>query len=87
MPKQYTTRPRTCHAENSAWREGMQRVNDESGGMLAVDIVDERYGAGLLARAMLGDRQALVLNPGRGASRSTRHTGTPRQSAQNSLLN
>ena len=44
-----------------AWRDGMQRVNDESGGLLNVDIIDSRYGAELLAHAMLGDSEALAL--------------------------
>ena len=44
-----------------AWRDGMQRVNDECAGLLNVDIIDSRHGAELLAAGLLGDRESMML--------------------------
>ena len=43
---------------DAAWRDGVQSVNDESGGLLDVSIVDARSGIELIAEAVLGDREA-----------------------------
>ena len=46
---------------DAAWRDGVQSVNDESGGLLDVSIVDARSGIELIAEAVLGDREAAGL--------------------------
>jgi hypothetical protein len=43
------------------WREGIRSVNDESAGLLNVSIVDAGAWAGLLARALIGDRESEAL--------------------------
>ena len=45
----------------AAWRAGVQRVHDESGGLLDVDIIDAAAGVALLTAAALGDCGAAAL--------------------------
>jgi hypothetical protein len=49
------------NADDAAWRDGIQAVNDESAGLLDVDIVDALAGADLLVRATRGDKEAAAL--------------------------
>jgi hypothetical protein len=61
MPTQYKPLGRPGQAQTAEWRQGIERVQTEAGGMLTVDIFDNLAGAELVARAMAGDRESLVM--------------------------
>ncbi len=48
-------------ASDTAWRDGVQAVNDEAAGLLDVNIVDASAGVDLLVDAMRGDPEAAAL--------------------------
>jgi hypothetical protein len=48
-------------ASDTAWRDGVQAVNDEAAGLLDVNIVDANMGVDLLVDAIRGDHEAAAL--------------------------